>query len=243
MTDNTIHENAGVEDQKQRITQISKAIRYKARKEGGNLFKAFNDYMGSASGVSATERQAVKQKLGLTEVYSSWRDDLREVADIPSSEPKKDNEMKQAIKEKKVSNKVVINPPMKEAIESLGGVIVEATEFIDIEEEMTPEEKKAVKNKEMMMKKQHMLDKQRMQMQKQGRLATSSQMEETEDSLRDKRMERGGVGGNIRYDIPPKASTNTFGKKKPSGKSALDMVKSDIRAKYGKGAIIDTKKK
>ena len=36
---------------KGRVRSMTKAIRYKARKEG-NLMKAFNDYMGSASLVS-----------------------------------------------------------------------------------------------------------------------------------------------------------------------------------------------
>ena len=69
-------------------------------------------------------------------------------------------------------------------------------------------------------------------------------VEATEDSLKDRRMERGGVGGNIRYDKAPSNKSNTFGKKKPvSGPSALERVKASITAKYGQGAIIDTKKK
>ena len=87
------------EEVKSRVTQMTKAVRYKARKEGGNLFKAFNDYMGSQSGISATERASVKQRLGLSEKYSSWRDELqlREIA----SEPVTDKEMDKTIKEKK----------------------------------------------------------------------------------------------------------------------------------------------
>ena len=67
--------------------------------------------------------------------------------------------------------------------------------------------------------------------------------EETEDSLKDRRMERGGVDGNTRYDRAPKP-VNTAGKKKPyDGMSAVEKVKASIRAKYGQGAIMDTKKK
>ena len=67
--------------------------------------------------------------------------------------------------------------------------------------------------------------------------------EEASDAMKDRRMERGGVGGNIRYDKAPKP-TNTAGKKKPyDGMSAVEKVKASIRAKYGQGAIIDTKKK
>ena len=66
--------------------------------------------------------------------------------------------------------------------------------------------------------------------------------EETEDSLRDKRMERGGVDGNVRYDKAPKFAPGP--KKKSSGSDkAIDFVRKEITAKYGKGALIDTKKK
>ena len=66
--------------------------------------------------------------------------------------------------------------------------------------------------------------------------------EETEDSLRDRRMERGGVDGNTNYRKAPKFAPGPS-KKKYDGMSALEKVKADIRAKHGKGAIMDTKKK
>ena len=291
------------EESKQRVRQITKAIRYKARKEGGNLFKAFNDYMSSASGVTATDRASVKQSLGLSERYSSWRDEIREIADVPSSEPKKDTEMSKEIKEKKVSNKIVINPDMKEAFDEIGAEVLDVYELSEediqeiaapVEEEagsttgqMDPKQKQMLKTKEQMMRKQQMLSRQRIQMQKQGRLpmghayegyapgdvdqkvgavtaipkkdrdaardrllakakAKREKMkmkEETEDSLRDKRMERGGVDGNVDYRRPPKPANTAGKKKKYDGMSALDFVKADIRKKHGKGAIMDTKKK
>ena len=283
------------EESKQRVRQITKAIRYKARKEGGNLFKAFNDYMSSASGVTATDRASVKQSLGLSERYSSWRDEIREIADVPSSEPKKDTEMSKEIKEKKVSNKIVINPAMKEAFDEIGAEVLDVYELteediasIKVEEqEMTPEQKKQLQTKSQMMKKQQMLDRQRLQAQKSGKLPVGhayegyapgdvdqkvgavtaipkkdrdaardrllakakakrekmKMKEETEDSLRDKRMERGGVDGNVDYRRPPKPANTAGKKKKYDGMSALDFVKADIRKKHGKGAIMDTKKK
>ena len=68
--------------------------------------------------------------------------------------------------------------------------------------------------------------------------------EEDSDRMKDRRMERGGVGGNIDYSRPP-AAPNLAGKKKPKsgGPSALDFVKAEIRKKHGDKAIIDTKKK
>ena len=70
-------------------------------------------------------------------------------------------------------------------------------------------------------------------------------VEATEDSLKDRRMERGGVDGNNRYKKPISNTPNTFGKKKSivGGPSALERVKASITAKYGQGAILDTKKK
>ena len=70
-------------------------------------------------------------------------------------------------------------------------------------------------------------------------------VEATEDSLKDRRMERGGVDGNNRYKKPTSNTPNTFGKKKPvvGGPSALERVKASITAKYGQGAVMDTKKK
>ena len=75
--------------------------------------------------------------------------------------------------------------------------------------------------------------------------------EEASDAMKDRRMERGGVDGNTRYDRAPKApNTKKFGtgktavqkeleKKHGKGASAMDIVKAEIRAKHGKGAIKD----
>jgi hypothetical protein len=73
---------------------------------------------------------------------------------------------------------------------------------------------------------------------------TSKIAEEASDDMKDRRMERGGVDGNNRYNKAP-GKPNTFGKKKRSfdGPSAMDAVKAKIRAKYGDKAIVDTKKK
>ena len=69
----------------------------------------------------------------------------------------------------------------------------------------------------------------------------SVKMEESSDALKDRRMERGGVAGNVDYKRAPKFTSGP--KKKYDGMSAVERVKADIRAKYGKDAVIDTKKK
>ena len=60
------------------------------------------------------------------ESFSSWRDDLREVMD--------DAESNKKIKEKKVNNKVVINPKLGEAIEEIGGTLIESIEANDLDD-------------------------------------------------------------------------------------------------------------
>ena len=70
-------------------------------------------------------------------------------------------------------------------------------------------------------------------------IAAKLNAEETEDGLKDRRMERGGVDGNNRYNKPISNTPNTFGKKKPSGgPSALERVKANIRAKHGKDSLM-----
>ena len=79
---------------------------------------------------------------------------------------------------------------------------------------------------------------------KKSEAPTKAMGESTEDSLKDRRMERGGVDGNNRYNSATKNVAMGGGKKKPyDGMSALEKVKASIRAKHGQGAIIDTKKK
>ena len=69
--------------------------------------------------------------------------------------------------------------------------------------------------------------------------------EEEADRLRDQRMERGGVDGNTNYRKKTNFAAGPTGgkKKKYDGMSAVEKVKADIENKYGKGAIMDTKKK
>jgi len=57
--------------------------------------------------------------------FSNWREDLREVVDIPPN----DSGNKREVTEKKVKNKVVINPTMKETFDKLGGTILEVEEI------------------------------------------------------------------------------------------------------------------
>ena len=110
------------EEMKSRVRSLTKAIRYKA-KETGNLMKAFNDYMAQHSGISAAERASVKSSLGLSESKwrtqkSDWRNEISETTDLFEVEGEENSKK---IKEKKINNKITINPTMgmKEAIEEM----------------------------------------------------------------------------------------------------------------------------
>ena len=61
--------------------------------------------------------------------------------------------------------------------------------------------------------------------------------ESAEDRLRDRRMERGGVAGNVDYRRPAKNSA-TGSKKKYDGMSALAKVKAELEKKHGKGSVM-----
>jgi hypothetical protein len=71
-------------------------------------------------------RGAAISKKKMKESFSNWRQDLSEVMD--------DVEAKKEIKEKKVNNKITINPDFKESVENMGGQLIE---MVEIEEVMT----------------------------------------------------------------------------------------------------------
>lgn len=58
--------------------------------------------------------------------YSNWREDLREVMDTINPDT---DEPERSVKDKKVKNKVVINPELKEAFEGIGATVLEVFEL------------------------------------------------------------------------------------------------------------------
>ena len=65
--------------------------------------------------------------------YSNWRQDLTEVMT--------DKEDDKKVTEKNIKNKIVINPKLGEAVEALGGELLEMVEMVKPEQEQTPQEK------------------------------------------------------------------------------------------------------
>ena len=91
-------------------------------------------------------RDAHAAKRGVKESFSNWRDDLIEVLDKPETE----SDSQKEVTEKKVKNKIEINPKISEAIAEIGGQVLAV-------EEETPKEDPALKGKE---KRQGMLKRQ-----------------------------------------------------------------------------------
>ena len=74
-------------------------------------------------------RKAIGKAIGVKkEGFSNWREDLIEIKDIA----KKDDTDKK-ISEKNVNNKVVINPSITEAVENLGGTLLEMVEIDEVD--------------------------------------------------------------------------------------------------------------
>ena len=75
--------------------------------------------------------------------FSNWREDLIEVVDVPSSEPKTDKKSERKIDTKEVKNKIVINPQMTEAFDEIGATILEVTE---LDEKLSAEDLKRMQD-------------------------------------------------------------------------------------------------
>ena len=100
-------------------------------------------------------RREHRAKRGVKENFSDWRTDLREIVDEIESEAEKKVDEKKNIK-----NKVVINPKLGEAVEQMGGQLLEVAEVEDddAKKDLTAADKdaqkaEALKKKEQMLKK------------------------------------------------------------------------------------------
>jgi len=87
-----------------------------------------NDEDVDKSDLYLKNRRKVRSKVIAKEGYSNWREDLSEVVgDIPKDK----NDEK--IAEKTVKNKIKINPNMGEAVENLGGTLLEMVEVDEMD--------------------------------------------------------------------------------------------------------------
>ena len=81
--------------------------------------KGMGEYIPSADGKKKIKPMVQK------EGFSDWRSELFEILDSIEGDKQ--------VKEKKIKNKVKINPPLGESIEEIGGTLVEMIELDDVE--------------------------------------------------------------------------------------------------------------
>jgi hypothetical protein len=104
---------------------VGKAIATQEAKE----VKRWWDDDGDGKGYEEGEVSGkFKKKKKIKEGFSNWRQDLSEVLDVVDKEK---NDKK--ITEKNVKNKIKINPSMGEAIENLGGTLLEMVEIDELD--------------------------------------------------------------------------------------------------------------
>ena len=89
----------------------------------------------------------MKEDTDFTEARSDWRTDLREIIVTKDKDPEEPE-----IKEKKIKNKININPEFKEAVEQLGGRLLTVEE---VEED--PKKAEQMRKKEKMLKKRMLM--------------------------------------------------------------------------------------
>lgn len=100
---------------------IGKAISTQEAKE----VKRWWDDDGDGKGYEEGEVSGKFKKKKVKESFSNWREDLSEVLDTAEKDKK--------IVEKKVDNKVTINPNLPESVEELGGTLLEMVEIDEID--------------------------------------------------------------------------------------------------------------
>ena len=244
--------------------------------------------------------KAIAKKKGndVKEGFSNWRQDLSEVVN--------DIEVRKEIKEKKVNNKIKINPEMKEAVEELGGELIEMVEIenvkliekaeseqqqklfglaLSVKRGQTPRsevsnavlkivdsmsEKKirdfAKTKHEGIPKKveedlqpttQQQFAAQRQLTMAQKKLTAANQAslrlkkkemqqeeefvsEEDYDRMKDRHLERGGMGARSSTSPAKQGSSKPVDreKQKETARRALELVRQQTRAKYGKGSLM-----
>ena len=101
---------------------IGKAISTQEAKEVKRWWDDDGDGKGYEEGEVSGKFKRKKREV--KEGFSNWRQDLIEIADVIEKE-----ENKEKITEKKIKNKIKINPNMGEAVENLGGTLLEMLEI------------------------------------------------------------------------------------------------------------------
>jgi len=171
--------------------------------------------------------------------YSNWREDLREVVDVPPIEPKTRKVPRREVKEgEKVNNKVVINPTMSEANEvfkEIGGTVLDIQET---ESPMSPEEITLLKQRSMINQKIEKAKTKNLNKMKksevQERALTDDEKNKKEDIVKGMKKKDGDF--EKRYGDDAKSVMYATATKMAKEETAFDRVKKSM----GK-SFIDTK--
>jgi hypothetical protein len=105
---------------------VGKAISTHEAKEVKKWFDDDGDGIGYEEGEVSGKFK--KKKKTVKESFSNWREDLVEVMDVIDKE-----ENEKEITEKKVKNKIKINPSLGEAVDELGGTLLEMVEIDEVD--------------------------------------------------------------------------------------------------------------
>ena len=113
--------------------------------------KRWEDLGGPTPGNYRADDNSAKLKEGRRLRKSDWRQDLKEVIDKPETEEKAE---KKVDEKKGIKNKVVINPSFKEAIEEIGGELLEVNAVDSVEKTQDDTQKKQEQHKKQVEAKQ-----------------------------------------------------------------------------------------
>ena len=113
--------------------------------------KRWEDLGGPTPGNYRADDNSAKLKEGRRLRKSDWRQELKEVIDKPETEEKAE---KKVDEKKGIKNKIVINPTFKEAIEEIGGELLEVNEVDSVQKTQDDTQKKQEQHKKQVEAKQ-----------------------------------------------------------------------------------------
>ena len=183
-------------------------------------------------------KKKIRFKFESAAPFHSWRDEIREVVDVPSSEPQTDDKMDKEVKEKKVKNKVIINPPqaVTEAFAELGGTIIEMAEVDEAYyggEEQTEEVDQ--KQMQQIQRRQIQLDRKKLQLKQQA--ARQGQETASDTTITSEGIEQVGeayYGGEEQRKKDEKKAAYEKQLKRMLPKRAFDQMGREIDPRSGK---------
>ena len=118
-------EDADIDNDGKPNTKSDKYLRNRRKAVGKAIAKKVNEGHCEVADVKCSKTEKKKDSKRMVETFSNWRQDLSEVMN--------DDEDNKPIKEKKVENKIKINPKLGEAIEEIGGTLIEMIEIDEMD--------------------------------------------------------------------------------------------------------------